>query len=62
LILVEHSPEILRAADWIIDLGPGAGKNGGTLIIEGTPETVAQSGTATGLVLAEWLANRPSEK
>jgi excinuclease ABC subunit A len=57
LILVEHSPDILRAADWIIDLGPEAGLGGGLVVAEGTPENVAMTGTQTGLALAEWASS-----
>ena len=55
LLIIEHSPEVMLAADWLIDLGPEAGEGGGELIAEGTPETVATSKTATGLVLAARL-------
>ncbi|MGE3818298.1 MAG: excinuclease ABC subunit A, partial [Isosphaeraceae bacterium] len=52
LVVIEHSPEILIAADWLIDLGPGAGDEGGTILAEGTPEEVAQRDTPTGRLLA----------
>ncbi len=55
LLVVEHSPEIMACADWIVDLGPEAGERGGRVVAEGTPEEVAASGTATGLVLAAKL-------
>jgi excinuclease ABC subunit A len=55
LILVEHSPDVLRAADWIIDLGPEAGDRGGEVVAEGTPESVAKTGTHTGRALASLL-------
>ena len=55
LVLVEHAPAILRAADWIIDLGPEAGDRGGLVVAEGVPEDVARSGTETGMVLAKLL-------
>ena len=55
LILVEHAPDVLRAADWIIDLGPEAGAQGGRVVAEGTPETVAASETYTGRYLADLL-------
>lgn len=55
LIVVEHSPEVMAAADWLIDLGPGAGDEGGLVIAQGTPETVARSDTPTGRVLAGLL-------
>ncbi len=41
VLVVEHDEETMRAADWLIDLGPGAGKHGGELVSEGTPEQVA---------------------
>lgn len=55
LIVIEHSPEVMISADWIIDLGPGAGDEGGRVVAEGTPEEVAKTGTATGLVIANAL-------
>ncbi len=41
VIIVEHNLDIISAADWIIDIGPEGGKNGGTIIATGTPETIA---------------------
>lgn len=41
LIVIEHNLDVLKCADWIVDLGPDAGANGGQLVIAGTPETVA---------------------
>jgi excinuclease ABC subunit A len=38
VLIVEHNMEVIRAADWVIDLGPGGGKEGGNLIFEGRPE------------------------
>ena len=55
VLVVEHSPEIMLAADWILDLGPDAGDQGGRIVARGTPEDVAKSGTATGEVLAKLL-------
>ncbi|MEX2630275.1 MAG: excinuclease ABC subunit UvrA, partial [Tistlia sp.] len=43
VIVVEHDEEAIRSADWLIDMGPGAGQHGGQIIAEGTPETVMQS-------------------
>jgi excinuclease ABC subunit A len=59
MIVIEHSPEVMVSADWIIDLGPGAGNEGGRLLAEGTPEDVARSPSPTGLVLAKALADIP---
>jgi excinuclease ABC subunit A len=55
LIVVSHAPEVMLAADWIIDLGPGAGEDGGRIVAEGTPEIVARGATPTGAVLARAL-------
>ena len=51
------APQLMVAADWIIDLGPGAGDQGGQVVAQGTPEDVAASGTPTGQVLAKALAD-----
>ena len=56
LIVVEHNPDVMAAADWIIDLGPGAGDDGGDVVATGTPETVAAVDSPTGCVLASALA------
>ena len=55
VIVIEHSPEVMVYADWIIDLGPGAGAEGGKIVAAGTPEDVARSGTLTGTVIAAAL-------
>ena len=55
VIVIEHSPEVMACADWIIDLGPGAGAEGGKIVAAGTPEDVARSGTLTGAVIAAAL-------
>ncbi|MDD2695924.1 MAG: excinuclease ABC subunit UvrA, partial [Anaerolineales bacterium] len=52
VIFVEHNLELVKAADWLIDLGPEGGAAGGRLVAEGTPEEVAQvAGSCTGQVL-----------
>ncbi|MFO0959804.1 MAG: excinuclease ABC subunit UvrA [Isosphaeraceae bacterium] len=55
LIVIDHDPEILRAADWILDLGPEAGDRGGTVVATGSPEQVALTDTYTGRYLARLL-------
>ncbi len=55
VIVVEHAPEIMLAADWIVELGPAAGDAGGRIVAQGTPEDVAKTDTPTGRVLAERL-------
>ncbi len=59
VVAVEHHDAFLAAADWIVDLGPGAGDDGGRLIGAGTPEDVARLETPTGRVLRELLEARP---
>jgi len=41
IIVIEHNMEVIKCADWVIDLGPESGNEGGTIVCEGTPETVA---------------------
>ena len=43
VVVVEHELDVIAAADWVIDLGPGAGAEGGRIVVAGTPETVARS-------------------
>jgi excinuclease ABC subunit A len=42
VVLIEHHPDIIKCADWIIDMGPEGGDAGGYVVAEGTPEEVAQ--------------------
>ena len=54
VITIEHNLDVVKCADWIIDMGPEGGSGGGTVIAEGTPEQVAQvKGSHTGAFLAE---------
>ncbi|MFJ8733457.1 ATP-binding cassette domain-containing protein [Streptomyces bauhiniae] len=56
VIVVEHHQAVMAHADWIIDLGPGAGHDGGQIVFEGTPaELVADGSTLTGQHLAEYV-------
>ncbi len=43
VLIIEHNLDIIKSADWIIDMGPGGGKDGGTLVAEGTPKDVAKN-------------------
>lgn len=57
VIVIEHHQAVMAHADWIIDLGPGAGHDGGNVIFEGTPaELIADPGTLTGEYLAAYVA------
>jgi excinuclease ABC subunit A len=56
LLIVEHNPEIIKSADWIIDLGPEGGDQGGYIVVAGTPEEVCQcKDSFTGKYLKEKL-------
>ena len=56
VITIEHNLDVIKCADWIIDMGPEGGSGGGTVIAEGTPEHVATvKGSHTGAFLAEIL-------
>jgi excinuclease ABC subunit A len=56
VLVVEHNMEVIRQADWVIDLGPGAGADGGRLVSSGTPEAVAANpASLTGRYLAAEL-------
>ena len=57
VIVIEHDQAVMAHADWIIDLGPGAGHDGGTIVFEGTPaDLVAGRSTLTGEHLADYVA------
>jgi excinuclease UvrABC ATPase subunit len=48
VLVVEHEPEVIRIADHVVDMGPGAGPHGGTVVFEGTVDELVAGGTATG--------------
>lgn len=55
VIVIEHNLAVIAAADWIIDIGPGAGHEGGDVVFEGTPaEMVASADTLTAVHLRDW--------
>jgi excinuclease ABC subunit A len=51
VVAVEHDPEVIKTADWVVDLGPGGGPAGGRVVAQGTPKEVAGSGSPTGRAL-----------
>jgi len=61
-ICIEHNLDVIKTADWVIDLGPEAGDAGGTIVVEGSPEKVARTKDShTGAFLAPVLAAGPVE-
>ena len=59
VIVIEHNLDLIAEADWVIDLGPEAGADGGAIVAEGTPEAVAKvRASHTGRYLREFLARR----
>src|ERR1700676_135994 len=58
IIIIEHNLDVIRNADWIIDLGPEGGEEGGRIVAQGTPETVARvKKSYTGQALAGYFGN-----
>ncbi|MDB5536700.1 MAG: excinuclease subunit UvrA [Devosia sp.] len=52
VIVIEHNLDVVSRADWVIDMGPGAGQDGGTVVFEGTPEGLSRDRGLTGRALA----------
>jgi excinuclease UvrABC ATPase subunit len=63
VIVIEHHQAVMAHADWIIDLGPGAGHDGGTIVFEGTPaDLVSARSTLTGQYLADYVGAKAARK
>jgi excinuclease ABC subunit A len=60
VVVIEHNLEVIKTADWIIDLGPEGGEAGGYIVVEGTPEQVVGCPASyTGRYLRDRLAGLP---
>jgi excinuclease ABC subunit A len=60
VVVIEHNLDVIKTADWIVDLGPAGGDRGGRIIAEGTPEQIAATtGSATGEYLDRVLRGEP---
>ncbi len=56
VLVIEHNMDVIKVADYVVDLGPDGGGEGGQILFSGTPEALAQTTTSTGIYLAEELA------
>ena len=56
LVVIEHHPQVMACADWLIELGPTGGRAGGRIIGSGSPRRIARLSTPTGKVLRDWFA------
>ena len=63
IVVIEHNLDVIKTADWLVDLGPEGGENGGRIVGEGPPEHIAQiPGSHTGRYLAQLLATAAKRK
>jgi excinuclease ABC subunit A len=63
VVVIEHNLEVVKTADWVLDLGPEGGDGGGKIVAQGTPEVIAKSKEShTGRFLKEVLERRPIKK
>ncbi len=59
LVIIEHHPDVIASADWVVELGPEAGDEGGRVVFEGEPAKLARPRTATGKALAHAMLPAP---
>jgi excinuclease ABC subunit A len=60
VVVIEHNLDVIKTADWVIDMGPEGGDGGGQVLAQGTPEDIAREPAShTGAYLARLLGRRP---
>lgn len=62
VLVIEHNMDVVKTADWMIDLGPEGGEEGGQIVATGTPEKIAKLDTPTGHAIKKALYDRPMQK
>ena len=62
VVVIEHNLDVIKSADWILDMGPGGGREGGRLVFSGTPEQLAQSGESVTAPYLRPMLARPTEE
>jgi excinuclease ABC subunit A len=60
LVVIEHHPDVIRSADWVVELGPEAGDAGGRVVFEGEPGRLVRAKTATGRYFAAHEKQKPA--
>jgi excinuclease ABC subunit A len=59
VVIIEHNLDVIRNADWIVDLGPEGGENGGRVVAQGTPDQISKiKKSFTGQALSEYLGRQ----
>ena len=61
VVVIEHNLDVIKCADWVIDLGPDAGDEGGQIVVEGTPETVAACNESRTGQFLKTVLNKPTK-
>lgn len=63
IVVIEHNLDVIKTADWVVDLGPEGGSGGGQILVEGTPETVAATPASyTGRYLVQYLGDKDEKR
>jgi excinuclease ABC subunit A len=58
MVIIEHNLDVIKTADWVIDIGPEGGDQGGTITAQGTPETISKIKSPTGPFLQHYLMQK----